>query len=120
MPILILKKKINFATQNNYLHLINMKKHLPLFLLIFVFAGFVSAQRPTSSSDVISPAATATFAEGYVWSVNNDNGNNICRSGFDAANNLIGAPEVMAPEQESFRTPDSLPDFKDWLILPNK
>lgn len=70
MPILILKKKINFATQNNYLHLINMK------------------------------------------------------SGFDAANNHIGAPEVMAPEQESFRTPvinpDSLPDFKDWLILPNK
>ena len=103
-----------------------MRKHLPLFLLLFVFAGFVSAQSPTSTanwfgyilpsspaeykyisftmqdlgpvsvaSDVISPASSATFANGYVWSVNNDNGNNICRSGFNAANNLIGAPEVM-------------------------
>ena len=47
------------------------------------------------ASDVISPVSTATFADGYVWSVNNDNGYNICRSSFDAANNLIGAPEVM-------------------------
>ena len=47
------------------------------------------------ASDVISPVSTATFADGYVWSVNNDNGYNICRSSFDAANNSIGAPEVM-------------------------
>lgn len=103
-----------------------MKKHLPLFLLLFAFAGFVSAQGPASTANWFgyilpsSPAeykyisftmqdlgsvsvasdehpavSTATFAEGYVWSVNNDNGNNICRSGFDAANNHIGAPEAM-------------------------
>lgn len=47
------------------------------------------------ASDVISPVSTATFADGYVWSVNNDNGYNICRSSFDATNNSIGAPEVM-------------------------
>ena len=47
------------------------------------------------ASDVISPVSTATFADGYVWSVNNDNGYNICRSSFDAANNSIGAPEVI-------------------------
>ena len=103
-----------------------MKKHLPLFLLLFAFAGIVSAQRPTSTanwfgyilptspaeykyisftmqdlgsvsvaSDEITPVSTATFADGYVWSVNNDNGNNICRSEFDAANNQIGEPVVM-------------------------
>ena len=38
---------------------------------------------------------TATFAEGYVWSVNNNNGYSICRSRYDAANNLIEEPEVM-------------------------
>lgn len=47
------------------------------------------------ASDVLSPVSTATFADGYVWSVNNDNGNNICRSRFDAANSFIEAPEVM-------------------------
>ena len=47
------------------------------------------------ASDEIPSANTATFANGYVWSVNNDNGYNICRSSFDAANNFIGAPEVM-------------------------
>ncbi len=47
------------------------------------------------ASDVISPVSTATFADGYVWSVNNDNGYNICKSNFDASNNSIGAPEVM-------------------------
>ena len=47
------------------------------------------------ASDVISPVSTATFADGYVWSVNNDNGYNICRSSFDATNNHIEAPEVM-------------------------
>ena len=47
------------------------------------------------ASGVISPVSTATFADGYVWSVNNDNGYNICRSNFDATNNYIEAPEVM-------------------------
>ena len=28
-------------------------------------------------SDVLPPVSTATFADGYVWSVNNDNGYNI-------------------------------------------
>lgn len=49
----------------------------------------------TVASDVISAVNTATFANGYVWSVNNDNGYSICRSSFNAANNFIGAPEVM-------------------------
>ena len=47
------------------------------------------------ASDVLPAVTTATFANGYVWSVNNDNGYSICRSSFDAANNLIEAPEVM-------------------------
>ena len=47
------------------------------------------------ASDVLPAVNTATFANGYVWSVNNDNGYNICRSRFDATNNLIGSPEVM-------------------------
>ena len=47
------------------------------------------------ASDALSPVSTATFANGYVWSVNNNNGNNICRSRFDAVNSFIEAPEVM-------------------------
>ena len=47
------------------------------------------------ASEALSAVSSATFANGYVWSVNNDNGYNICRSSFDATNNLIGAPEVM-------------------------
>jgi hypothetical protein len=47
------------------------------------------------ASDVIPAATTATFADGYVWSVNNDNGYNICRSRVNATNNFIEAPEVM-------------------------
>lgn len=49
----------------------------------------------TIASDVVPAVSSATFAEGYVWSVNNDNGYIICRSNFDATNNLIGLPEVM-------------------------
>lgn len=49
----------------------------------------------TIASDVVPAVSSATFADGYVWSVNNDNGYNICRSSFDATNNLIGSPEVM-------------------------
>ena len=47
------------------------------------------------ASDVLPAANTATFANGYVWSVNNENSYNICRSSFDATNNQIGTPEVM-------------------------
>ena len=102
-----------------------MKKYFHLILLLFVFTGFVNAQPASTAnwfgyilppnpaeykyisftmqnlgsvsvaSDVLPAVTTATFANGYVWSVNNDNGYNICRSSFDAANNQIGAPEVM-------------------------
>ena len=47
------------------------------------------------ASDVIPAVSTATFADGYVWSVNNEGGYNICRSSFDATNNRIEAPEVI-------------------------
>lgn len=47
------------------------------------------------ASDEVPAVSTATFADGYVWSVNNDNGYNICRSSFDATNNLIESPEMM-------------------------
>ena len=47
------------------------------------------------ASDEIPAATTATFADGYVWSVNNDNGYNICKSRINAANNFIEAPEVI-------------------------
>lgn len=47
------------------------------------------------ASDEVPAVSTATFADGFVWSVNNDNGYNICRSSFDATNNLIGSPEMM-------------------------
>ena len=47
------------------------------------------------ASDALLAVTTATYADGCVWSVNNDNGYNICRSSFDVPNNLIGAPEVM-------------------------
>ena len=49
------------------------------------------------ASDEHPQAVAATFADGYVWSVNNiNNGYSICRSRFDAANNLIEEPETMA------------------------
>jgi len=47
------------------------------------------------ASDQVPAVSTATFADGYVWSVNNDGGYNICRSHFDATNNRIEAPVVM-------------------------
>ena len=50
------------------------------------------------ASDLHPAVTTATFADGYVWSVNNDNGYNICRSSFDATNNHIGTPEVMVSD----------------------
>ena len=47
------------------------------------------------ASDEVPAVSTATFADGYVWSVNNNNGYNICKSRYDAANNLIEEPDVM-------------------------
>ena len=109
--------KLNFTTMKKRLHLF-------LFIFVFVsFAnaqglqstanwfGYILPPSPaeykyitftmqdlgsvTIASDVVPAVSSATFAEGYVWSVNNDNGYNICRSNFDATNNLIGLPEVM-------------------------
>ena len=49
------------------------------------------------ASDLHPQAVAATFADGYVWSVNSiNNGYSICKSRFDAANNLIEEPEMMA------------------------
>ena len=100
--------------------------HLVLFLLVFAgFAqaqgpastanwfGFELPPNPAANkyitftlqdlgsvsiaSDEHPQAVAATFADGYVWSVNNiNNGYSICRSRFDAANNLIEEPETMA------------------------
>ena len=102
-----------------------MKKFLHLFLLLFTFIGFANARPSSTAhwfgyilppnqaenkyisftmqdlgsvsiaSDELPAVSTATFADGYVWSVNNDNGYNICKSSFDATNNFIGSPEVM-------------------------
>ena len=47
------------------------------------------------ASEQVPAVNTATFADGYVWSVNNDNGYNICKSRYNAVNNLIEAPEVI-------------------------
>ena len=35
------------------------------------------------ASDEIPAVSTATFADGYVWSVNNNNGYNICKSRYE-------------------------------------
>ena len=112
-----------------------MKKYLHLALLFFVFAGFAKAQSPQSTanwfgyllppspaenkyisftmqdlgsvsvaSDEIPHVTTATFADGYVWSVNN-----VYRSRFDAANNLIEDPELMV---------EDVPYFNDMVYNP--
>lgn len=102
-----------------------MKKYLPLILFLFVFASLVNAQTRwygytltynspaytkyvsfsmddlgsvEIASDVHPQVATATYADGYVWSVNFDNAsytNNICKAKFNSASNLIEEPEVM-------------------------
>ncbi len=81
-----------------------MKKHLPLFLLLFAFAGFVSAQGPASTANwfgYILPSSPAEYK--YISFTMQDLGSvsvasdehpavstatfaeDICRSGFDAA-----------------------------------
>ena len=47
------------------------------------------------ASDEHPQVMTATFADGYVWSLNNVYGYNIYKSRFDATNNLIEDPELV-------------------------
>ena len=49
----------------------------------------------TIASDVVPAVSSATFAEGYVWSVNNVYGYCLYRSRFDATNNRIEEPELI-------------------------
>ena len=102
-----------------------MKKYLHLVLLLFAFAGFANAQPASTAnwfgyilppnpaeykyvsftmqdlgsvsvaSDEHPQVMTATFADGYVWSLNNVYGYNIYKSRFDATNNLIEDPELV-------------------------
>ena len=61
------------------------------------------------ASDEIPAVSTATFADGYVWSVNNVYGYCLYRSRFDATNNLIEAPELMV---------EDVPYFNDMVYNP--
>ena len=61
------------------------------------------------ASDEIPQVTTATFADGYVWSVNNVYGYCLYRSRFDATNNLIEAPELMV---------ENVPYFNDMVYNP--
>ena len=102
-----------------------MKKYLQLVLLLFAFIGLANAQPASTAnwfgyilpsspaeykyisftmqdlgsvsvaSDEHPQVMTATFADGYVWSLNNVYGYNIYKSRFDATNNLIEDPELV-------------------------
>ncbi len=61
------------------------------------------------ASDEIPAVSTATFAEGYVWSVNNVYGYCLYRSRFDATNNRIEDPELMV---------EDVPYFNDMVYNP--
>ena len=61
------------------------------------------------ASDEIPHVTTATFADGYVWSVNNVFGYCLYKSRFDATNNLIEAPELMV---------EDVPYFNDMVYNP--
>ena len=61
------------------------------------------------ASDNFPHATTATFADGYVWSVNDVFGYCLYRSSFDAANNLIEDPELMV---------EDVPYFNDMVYNP--
>ena len=61
------------------------------------------------ASDEIPHVTTATFADGYVWSVNNVYGYCLYKSRFDATNNLIEAPELMV---------EDVPYFNDMVYNP--
>jgi hypothetical protein len=61
------------------------------------------------ASDEIPAVSTATFADGYVWSVNNVYGYCLYRSRFDTANNRIEDPELMV---------EDVPYFNDMVYNP--
>ena len=61
------------------------------------------------ASDQIPHVTTATFADGYVWSVNDVYGYCLYRSSFDAANNRIEDPELMV---------EDVPYFNDMVYNP--
>ena len=61
------------------------------------------------ASDEIPSVSTATFADGYVWSVNNVYGYCLYRSRFDATNNRIEDPELMV---------EDVPYFNDMVYNP--
>ena len=64
------------------------------------------------ASDEIPAVSTATFADGYVWSVNNVYGYCLYRSRFDATNNRIEEPELMV---------ENIPISMTWYtILPTE
>ena len=54
------------------------------------------------ASDEIPSVSTATFADGYVWSVNNVYGYCLYRSRYDATNNRIEDPELMVEDGPYF------------------
>ncbi len=61
------------------------------------------------ASDDHPSVSTATFADGYVWSVNNVYGYCLYRSRFDATNNRIENPELMV---------EDVPYFNDMIYNP--
>ena len=63
----------------------------------------------TIASDEFPAVSTATFADGYVWSVNNVYGYCLYRSRFDATTNRIEDPELMV---------EDVPYFNDMVYNP--
>ena len=61
------------------------------------------------ASDEIPHVTTATFADGYVWSVNNVYGYCLYKSRYDATNNRIEDPELMV---------EDVPYFNDMVYNP--
>ena len=61
------------------------------------------------ASDEHPSVSTATFADGYIWSVNNVFGYCLYRSRIDATNNLIEDPELMV---------EDVPYFNDMVYNP--
>ena len=61
------------------------------------------------ASDEVPAVSTATFADGYVWSVNNVFGYCLYKSRFDATNNHIEDPELMV---------EDVPYFNDMVYNP--
>lgn len=61
------------------------------------------------ASDEIPAVSTATFADGYVWSVNNVYGYCLYKSRFDATTNRIEDPELMV---------EDVPYFNDMVYNP--